>query len=169
MTAAVGWSPSRSAKRSTVLQSQYPIENYSNPRWACAPKVKNAGPSCECVRRSLLQLTVSHVPYVKCAALPSLQSRVEYYVCIFVCMSSCGTASPQILDTAFALRRLLHFRTQKTQEHASPGEVVRYSGAKNVRRLREEQLVHPRWSVIRRRSANGRVRYRRFHCNNEKH
>ena len=24
--------------------------------------------------------------------------------------------------------------------------------------------MHPRWSVIRRRSAIGRVRYRRFHC-----
>ena len=37
---------------------------------------------------------------------------------------------------------------------------VRYSGAENVLRLREERLVHPRWSVIRRRSAIGRVRYR---------
>ena len=34
-------------------------------------------------------------------------------------------------------------------------EVARYSGAEYV-------LVHPRWSVIR-RSAIGRVRYRRFH------
>ena len=38
----------------------------------------------------------------------------EYYVCMSICMSACGTASPQMpFDTAFALCRQPHFRLRE--------------------------------------------------------